>query len=71
MKPGTEKKGNGEGKSVRSPITALLFFTVTLALGVKLAIRIPAFREFFSGYGKFIFLPVLMVLGYLTTQRKQ
>lgn len=54
-----------------SPMTTLLFITVTLALAVKMAIRIPAAREFFSGYGKFIFLPVLIVLGYLGTQRKR
>lgn len=59
-----------EEKRRRSPITTLLFITVTLALAVKMAIRIPAAREFFSGYGKFIFLPVLVFLGYLGTQRK-
>ena len=65
---------NNEGreeKSGRSPITTLLFITVTLALAVKMAIKIPAAREFFSGYGKFIFLPVLIFLGYLGTQRKK
>lgn len=58
-------------KSGRSPITTLLFITVTLALAVKMAIKIPAAREFFSGYGKFIFLPVLVFLGYIGTQRKK
>ncbi len=58
-------------KNRRSPITTLLFITVTLALAVKMAIRIPAAREFFSGYGKFIFLPVLVFLGYIGTQRKK
>lgn len=65
---------NSEGKeekSRRSPITTLLFIAVTLALAVKMAIRIPAVRDFFSGYGKFIFLPVLVFLGYIGTQRKQ
>ena len=60
-----------EEKNRRSPITTLLFITVTLALAVKMAIRIPAAREFFSGYGKFIFLPVLVLLGYIGTQRKK
>ncbi len=60
-----------DGKNRRSPITTLLFITVTLALAVKMAIRIPAAREFFSGYGKFIFLPVLVFLGYIGTQRKK
>lgn len=60
-----------EDKSRRSPITTLLFITVTLALAVKMVIKIPAAREFFSGYGKFIFLPVLIFLGYLGTQRKK
>lgn len=60
-----------EDKSRRSPITTLLFVTVTLALAVKMAIRIPSAREFFSGYGKFIFLPVLIFLGYIGTQRKK
>lgn len=60
-----------EDKSGRSPITTLLFITVTLALAVKMAIKIPAAREFFSGYGKFIFVPVLIFLGYLGTQRKK
>lgn len=58
-------------KSRRSPITTLLFITVTIALAVKMAIKIPAARDFFSGYGKFIFLPVLVLLGYIGTQRKK
>lgn len=67
----TRKTEGREDKSGRSPITTLLFITVTLALAVKMAIKIPAAREFFSGYGKFIFLPVLIFLGYLGTQRKK
>ncbi|MDO9508750.1 MAG: hypothetical protein Q7I97_05325 [Thermovirgaceae bacterium] len=70
----TKEIQNSEGKdekSRRSPITTLLFITVTLALAVKMVIRIPAAREFFSGYGKFIFLPVLVFLGYIGTQRKK
>jgi len=62
---------SGSGDKRRSPLTTLLFVTVTLALAVKMAIRIPAARDFFSGYGKFIFLPVLVFLGYIGTQRKK
>ncbi|MFA5621790.1 MAG: hypothetical protein WC948_03720 [Thermovirgaceae bacterium] len=53
-----------------SPLMALLFLTVTLALAVKLLINVPLFRQFFSGYGKFVLLPVLFYLGYVGIHRR-
>ncbi|HON34155.1 MAG: hypothetical protein WBJ42_05290 [Thermovirgaceae bacterium] len=66
---GGEERGKG-GERKHSPLTALLFLTVTLALAVKLLINVPFFRQFFSGYGKFVLLPVLFYLGYVGIHRK-
>ena len=66
---GEEKRKNMEDRG-HSPLTVILFFTVTLALAVKLLINIPFFREFFSGYGKLILLPVLLFLAYIGIHRK-
>jgi hypothetical protein len=71
MSPENGEKNVEKQVKGKSPLTTLLFITVTLALAVKMAIRVPVLRDFFSGYGKFIFLPVLMALGYLATQKKQ
>ncbi|HOC81829.1 MAG: hypothetical protein BWY01_00264 [Synergistetes bacterium ADurb.Bin155] len=64
-----DEKGK-EGGRKHSPLTALLFLTVTLALAVKFLINVPFFRQFFSGYGKFALLPVLFYLGYIGIHRK-
>ena len=66
---GGDEKGN-KGERKHSPLTALLFLTVTLALAVKLLINVPLFRQFFTGYGKFALLPVLFYLGYIGIHRK-
>ncbi len=65
-----KKHEEGKDNERRSPITTLLFISVTLALAVKMSLNIPAFRDFFSGYGKLVLLPVLLLLAYIGTHRR-
>ncbi len=53
----------------KATLTTLLFVLVTIAVMVKFAIKIEPLRAFFAGPGKFIFVPILLMLGYLGTRR--
>lgn len=65
-KDGNKKEHASKG---RSPLTTLLFISVSLAILMKFLYTIEPVRQFFAGHGKFVFIPLLLFLGYLGTKR--
>jgi len=64
-----EEEEKGEKEKQRSPLTTLLFICVTLAIVMKFLYGLEPVRQFFAGPAKFIFVPILLFLGYLGTKR--
>jgi hypothetical protein len=64
-----ENKAPSNGEKKRSPLTTLLFICVSLAILMKFLFQIEPVRHFFAGPGKYVFVPILLFLGYLGTQR--
>ncbi|HAA47524.1 MAG TPA: hypothetical protein DCE03_03435 [Synergistaceae bacterium] len=64
-----EEDEKGKKEKQRSPLTTLLFICVTLAIVMKFLYGLEPVRQFFAGPAKFIFVPILLFLGYLGTKR--
>jgi len=64
-----ENKAPSDRGGKRSSLTTLLFICVSLAILMKFLFYIDPVRHFFAGPGKYVFVPILLFLGYLGTQR--
>jgi hypothetical protein len=64
-----ENKAPSKVEKKRSSLTTLLFICVSMVIFMKFLFHIEPVRHFFAGPGKYVFVPILLFLGYLGTQR--
>ncbi|AER66887.1 hypothetical protein Tlie_1155 [Thermovirga lienii DSM 17291] len=63
-----DNSGNENNRSSRNFWGMILLISISMAVGFKMLLSVDAVRSAIEGPSKFVFVPILLFLGYLGTK---